>query len=201
MKKRFALICLLASLMPIVQILMIRTGFYLTSTVIMIALPLKVNAESAQFYLKRADEKFSRKDYYAAISDYTRVIEMGYARSYPIRRRGRSKYYLGDLSGALSDFNQAILNEPLIRFNYQFRGDAKADMGDNYGAISDYKRAIEIDPNDPYSYIFSGYAKLNLKDINGACLDWRIAKNKDIKNNFQSPGLMLSRYCINLNTK
>ena len=195
MKKRTALIGVFASLMPIVQILIIGTGAYISSTVFMTAFPLKVNAETAQFYLRRADEKFNRKDYYAAISDYTRVIEIGYSVSYPIRRRGRAKYYLGDFSGALSDFNQAIKKEPGNIFNYQFRGDTKADMGDNYGAISDYSRAIEIDPNDPYSYLFSGYAKLNLKDINGACSDWRIAKRKDTKNIFQSIDLMLSRNC------
>ena len=197
MKKRTALIGVLASLMPIGQILMIGTGAYFTSTVLMTAFPLKVNAETAQFYLRRADEKLVRKDYYGAISDYTRVIEIGYSNSYPIRRRGRAKYYLGDFSGALSDFNKAIKKEPGIRFSYQFRGDTKADMGNNYGAISDYIRAIEIDPNDPYSCLFSGYAKLNLKDINGACFDWRIAKRKDTKNIFKSIDFVLSSYCTN----
>jgi len=196
MKKRTAFIGAILSLIPLGQPLIIKTGLVLSSSALITSLPVNVNAETAQFYIRRADEKFIKKDYYAAIFDYNRAIEIGYPLSYPIRRIGRAKYYLGDFSGALLYFNQAIAKEPSNRFNYQFRGDTKADMGDNYGAISDYNRAIEIDPSDPYSYIFSGYAKLNLNDINGACFDWQIAQRKDAENIF-NVDFLLSSYCSN----
>ena len=196
MKKRTAFIGKIIFLISLGQPLIFKNVVVLSSAVLTISLPVNVNAETAQFYITRADEKFIKKDYYAAISDYTRAIEIGYPLSYPIRRIGRAKYYMGDFSGALLYFNQAIAKEPRNRFNYQFRGDTKADMGDNYGAISDYNRAIEIDPSDPYSYIFSGYAKLNLDDINAACSDWEIAQRKDAENIF-NVDFLLSSYCSN----
>ena len=196
MKKRTAFIGKIIFLISLGQPLIFKNVVVLSSAVLTISLPVNVNAETAQFYITRADEKFIKKDYYAAISDYTRAIEIGYPLSYPIRRIGRAKYYMGDFSGALLYFNQAIAKEPRNRFNYQFRGDTKADMGDNYGAISDYNRAIEIDPSDPYSYIFSGYAKLNLDDINAACFDWEIAQRKDAENIF-NVDFLLSSYCSN----
>ena len=53
MKKRTAFIGAILSLIPLAQPLIIKTGIVLSSTGLIISLPEKVNAESAEFYLNQ----------------------------------------------------------------------------------------------------------------------------------------------------
>ena len=76
MKKRTAFIGVILSLIPLCQPLLIKTGMVLSSSAVMLSLPEKVNAESADFYFDRAYEKADKGDHYGAISDYTKAIEL-----------------------------------------------------------------------------------------------------------------------------
>ena len=76
MKKRTALIGAILSLIPLGQPLLIKTGVVLSSTAVMLSLPEKALAESAVFYYNRGNDKSDAGDYYGAISDYTKAIEM-----------------------------------------------------------------------------------------------------------------------------
>ena len=180
MKKRTAIISALVSLLPMGQPLLIGTGAALTSAAVMLFVPEKAKAESARFYIKRGDEKLSNEDYYGAISEFNKAIDINSNDSYAYRRRGRSKFWIQDYQGSLSDYNKSIEIDPSNKFTYQFRGDTKLDSGDSYGAISDFLKAIDIDPKDPYSYDFMGDAKQKLGDIKGACSDWREASSLKI---------------------
>ena len=61
---------------------------------------------SAQ-YFKSGFDKFEAKDYYGAIADYTKAIELdpNYRNAYT--NRGINKENLGDLNGACADWKKA----------------------------------------------------------------------------------------------
>ena len=179
MKKRTAVIGALVSLLPIGQPLVIGTGTVLTSAGVMLSVPEKVNAESADFYFNSAYEKAERGDYYGAISDYTKSIEINPNDQDAFYNRGISKIKLKDYYGAISDYTKAIeINPKKVKaYNNIAYIKRKKEINDNYGAIFYATKAIEIDPNSANSYLNRGVAKKNLGDMNGACDDWRKASS------------------------
>ena len=61
MKKRIAFIGTILSLISYGQPLIFK-NVVLSSAALMISLPVNVNAETAQFYITRADEKFIKRN-------------------------------------------------------------------------------------------------------------------------------------------
>ena len=110
MKKRTAIIGALVALLPIGQPLMIGTGAALTSAALMVSIPEKANAESAQFYLGRGFNKGESGDWYGAISDFTKALEMNPSREMRaliIFGRGAAKEQIGNIKSACSDWRKA----------------------------------------------------------------------------------------------
>ena len=181
MKKRTAVIGALVSLLPMGQPLVIGTGAALTSAAVMLAFPEKANAESAMFYFERALKKQNEgRDYYGAISDYNKAIEMQELSTYNLAaayyNRGKAKSDIKDYKEALSDFNKAIDINPNKPDYYTFRGNTKSRLkADEYAAISDFNKAINLDLNNLLAYINRGISKERIGDIKGACSDWRKA--------------------------
>ena len=62
---------------------------------------------SAQ-YFKSGFDKFEAKDYYGAIADYTKAIELNPNGDGSYYNRGLSKANLNDHYGAIADFTKAI---------------------------------------------------------------------------------------------
>ncbi len=173
MKKRTAFIGAILSLIPLGQSLLIKTGVVLSGSALILSLPEKVQAQSADFYIDIADEKFNDEDYYGAISEYNRALKINPYSVYALSRIGRSKYYLQDYKGALQILDKAIKMDENYKFSFVIRGDVKFDLGDYYGAISDYNKSIKIDSNDSFPYYFRGLAKKEIGDSNGACSDMK----------------------------
>ena len=148
MKKRTAFLGAILSLIPFGQPLIIKTGGVLSTAGLMLSVTEKVNAESADYYFDSAYKKGEKGDYYGAISDYTKAIEINpqYAKSY--YNRGWNKGKLKDYYGAISDYTKAIEIDPDNKGAYKNRGISKRKLKDYYGAISDYNKALEIDPKD-----------------------------------------------------
>ena len=107
MKKHTAIFGAMVSLMPMGQPLMIGTGTVLTSAAVMLSVPEKAQAESAAFYYNRGVDKYKDGNYYGAIADYTKAIEINprYADAY--RNRGIAKENIGDMKGACADWRKA----------------------------------------------------------------------------------------------
>ena len=65
-------------------------------------------SQTAKDYFERAYEKDENGDYYGAISDYTKAIELkpDYAEAY--HNRSISKEEIGDLKGACDDAKKAV---------------------------------------------------------------------------------------------
>ena len=93
----------------------------------MLYLPDKLNAETFNFYFDRAFRKGENGDYYGAIADYTKAIEINPQDVKSYYNRGISKYNLQDYYGAISDNTKAIEINPQYENDYYNRGNAKED--------------------------------------------------------------------------
>ncbi len=144
MKKRTAIIGALMSLVPFGQPLVIGTGAALTNAAVMLSFSETAQAESAIFYYNRGIDKKDSGDYYGAISDYTKAIEINprYAEAY--NNRGSVKDNLEDYYGAISDYNKAIEINPRLAVAYGNRGIAKKRIGDILGACADWRQSASL---------------------------------------------------------
>ena len=133
------------------------------------------NLQTSEEYFYRAYEKYILKDYYGAIADYTKAIEINPNNASTYYNRGLVKYKLKDYYGAIEDYTKAIEIDPNFANAYYNRGLSKKNLKDYYGAIADYTKAIEINPNDAKAYNNRGVVKYYSGDTNGACKDGRKA--------------------------
>jgi len=109
MKKRTAFIGAILSLIPFGQPLLIKTGVFLSSSAVMLSLTERVNAErTSKFYFDRGFEKGNKGDYYGAISDYTKAIEINPQYANAFKNRSISKENIGDIKGACEDAKKAV---------------------------------------------------------------------------------------------
>ena len=144
MKKRTAFIAAILSLIPFGQPLLIKAGAVLSTTGLMLAVHEKVHANDAVFYYNRANEKFRNNDYYGAISDYTKAIEINpnYAKAF--NNRGYVRRMNEDYYGAIADAIRAIEINPNYGLAYANLGTAKDLLGDIEGACADWKTAFDL---------------------------------------------------------
>ena len=121
--------------------------------------------KTVEEYIDIGKEKSDLKDYYGAIAEFTKAIELNnYSWGYPYFLRGAAKADLNDYKGAVLDYTKAINIEENEGF-YSSRAEAKVELKDFYGAIADYTKVIELDPNTPL-FIYRARAELfrNLRD-------------------------------------
>ncbi len=175
MKKRTAVIGALLSLLPLGQPLVIGTGAVLTSALVILSVPVKVNAESSDFYYERGLNKIKSGDFNAAISNFNKAIEKNPRDADAYINRGYAKHQSGDLYGAISDFNKAIEIDPRDAISYNNLGWSKNDLKDYQGAIFDLNRAIEINPKYGNAFYNRGRSKYYLNDAYGAISDFNTA--------------------------
>jgi len=135
----------------------------------------KSNLNTAEEYFYRGYDKSDKGDYYGAISDFTKAIEINPNLANAYFTRGNAKYNLKDYNGAIADFTKAIEINPNFAKAYYNRGNSKSDLKDYYGAISDFTKAIEINPNSANAYNNRGNSKSDLKDYYGAISDYNKA--------------------------
>ena len=142
MKKRTAFIGAILSLIPLGQPLIIKTGVVLSGSALMLSLPEKVNAESVNFYFDRARKKSDSGDFYGAISDYSKVIEIDPYYAEAFYNRGNRKRDIGDKYGAISDYSKAIEIDSFFSLAYVARSIQKEKLDDLIGACKDAKNAV-----------------------------------------------------------
>ena len=131
-------------------------------------------------YLDRGYQKINSRDYYGAVADFSKAIELDPDNaSLNYDGRGLAKYLLKDYKGSINDFSKAIELDPNNFRAYGNRGNAKKSSKDYYGAINDYSKVVESDDADPklieLTFTMRAIAKSNLGDRNGACADMRKA--------------------------
>ena len=139
----------------------IETAIYETST----------KLETSEEYFYSGYVKKKAKDFYGAILDYNKAIELDPNFTQAYINRGNSKYNLKDYYGAISDCTKAIELDPNDALAYINRGNSKANLKDYYRAISDFTKAIELDPNYAQAYNNRAISKAYNNDYTGACED------------------------------
>ena len=148
MKKRTAFIGGILSLIPLGQPLLIKTVVVLSGSALILTFPEIVNAETANFYITSGVDKAKAGDYYGAISDYTKAIEINPKSALAYYNRANSKDELKDYYGAISDYTKAIEIDPNHKSAYKNRGIAKEKIGDLKGACDDWRQTVFLSPND-----------------------------------------------------
>ena len=144
MKKRTAFIGAILSLIPLGQPLLIKTGVVLSGSALIILMPVKVNAESANFYDYQGLKEWNNKNYSAAIRNYNKAIEIEPNNALLYGKRGNCYYQLGDFYKAISDYNQSLKLNPNDEAIFLFRGMAKQKIGFIKGACSDWKMSSAL---------------------------------------------------------
>jgi tetratricopeptide (TPR) repeat protein len=153
-------------------------------------------AQTAEEYLYRAIEKNYKVDYYGAISDFTKAIELGIVNVfYVYNNRAFSKSNLEDYKGAMEDYNKSIENYPDYSEAYNNRGLTKSFLKDHNGAINDFTSAIDVNSNFikdfpeheevlSLAYHNRGVSKNDINDYVGAISDF--TKAIELNNKFLS---------------
>jgi len=90
-----------------------------------------------------------RKDYQAAIDNYTKAIEASPFVASHYFDRGVAWYRKGDAKKAEEDLSKAIILDPRLAVAYTFRGLVRMKGGDQAGALKDYNTALGLNPRDP----------------------------------------------------
>ena len=80
--------------------------------ILLLFIPLVSFGQTANEYFNNAIEKITNQDYYGAIADYTKAIEIdpNYVRAYAFR--GDAKRLLNDYNRAIADYTKAIEIDP-----------------------------------------------------------------------------------------
>jgi|TARA_B110000902_G_scaffold213257_1_gene244649 tetratricopeptide (TPR) repeat protein len=141
--------------------------FLLTS---FISCNTSVSLEKSKELVRTGIAKERAKDYFGAIADYTKAIELNPNNVSAYGNRGNSKINLKDYSGAMLDFNKCIELKPNNSNSYGNRGVLKSKLKDYYGAIEDYSKAIELDPREGIWYSNMGLLRDLLKDYDIAII-------------------------------
>ena len=144
--------------------------------ILMLFFSFKIIAQSNFDYIDYYNSGLSKvksNDYFNAIADLNKAIELNPDLAAAYLLRGIAKNSLEDYRGALIDYSKSIELNPENSIAYNLRGTLKGGfLEDLRGSISDLSKAIELNPRDDASYSARGAMKYHLKDSDGACLDW-----------------------------
>ena len=86
--------------------------------------------QTSSEYFDSGYDKAENGDYYGAISDYTKAIELNPNDAAAYHNRGWSKNKLKDYNGAIADYNKAIELDPNYTDAYHNRGYSKNILED-----------------------------------------------------------------------
>ena len=144
MKKRTAFVGAILSLMPFGQPLLIKTGVVLSSSAVILSLPEKVNAESAYYFYQSGMNNYKNGDYFKAVYDFTKAIEIdpNYADAY--HWRALVKMFLEDYSFALRDINKTLQLLPNDKAAWTTLGLVKMSLKDMKGACDAWRKSSEL---------------------------------------------------------
>ena len=176
MKKRTAFIGAILSLIPFGQPLIIKTGVVLSTAGLILSVPEKVNAESADFYLKKLEEFYLiRGEENTTIFYANKLLQIDPSNIDAYWYRAYAKVELGLYEDGINDYKKAIALGDKDPMTYTNIGYAFYELGDNYKAISYYNKSLQMDSTNIRAYLNRGIAKEEIRDLKGACADWRKA--------------------------
>ena len=176
MKKRTAFIGALLSLIPFGQTSLINTGVVLSTTGLILSVPEKVNAESADSYLNNLEEIYLIKgEENTTIFYANKLLQIDPSNIDAYWFRAYAKVELGLYEDGINDYKKSIALGDKDPMTYNNIGYAFYSLGDNYKAISYYNKSLQMDSTNITAYLNRGISKEKISDLQGACADWRKA--------------------------
>ena len=114
----------------------------------------KSNKAESDGFINSGVAKDNSQDYYGAMTDYNKAIELNPNSSLAYYDRGTLKLNkLHDYRGAIVDFDKAIEIDPNYAVAYGNRGAAKFNLNDKNSACLDFSKAGELGFMGAYDYI------------------------------------------------
>jgi len=120
-------------------------------------------------FIKRYKNKLTAIDYYtcgqiksyqndhnAAISAYSRSIQLDKNNVYSLNNRGYTYNLIGQYNKAIKDFNRVITLEKSHAYAMNNRGLSKVKLGDLENGIIDIKKSLQLDDTNSYCYMNLG---------------------------------------------
>lgn len=130
---------------------------------------------SAADFCDRAAKKVSTGNYAAAISHYSRALQIDSKNAQTYSQRGFAYYQLGAYKEAFKDYSQALKLNPQLAEAYYNRGIARRKLGYPQGAIQDFNQALRFNTNDAQAYRNRGVTRADLGDSKTAISDLQTA--------------------------
>lgn len=123
-------------------------------------------ADRGRVYTMRGVAWMREEEPTAAISDFTRAIEVDAENIAALKGRARAYAAVKKFDKAVEDWSRVIAARPDAEENYRERADANFAAGKTSDALADYDRAIAIDNRNPESFIGKGrvYGELGKRD-------------------------------------
>lgn len=128
--------------------------------------------ESAEAYLERAEQRFSRGDLHGAISDSDAALELDEKCLDAYLQRGIARAAHDQVDEAIADFDRALELEPTHVAALLNRALAYYAQQSFMQAIVDLDLAAQTDPDSPEVFTNRGIVRCVLKDYSGARADF-----------------------------
>lgn len=110
------------------------------------------SAELKQRALARGAAHIDRRDYDAAVADFTAIIKLDAYNADAYYGRGLAHHRKGSLDAAVADYDRAVEIVPPTTKAFGARGAAKLAQGKMADAIADFDEAVKADPKDAVNY-------------------------------------------------
>lgn len=123
-------------------------------------------------YFNSAAERYGKRDWAGAISDYTKGLERRQGTADIYVSRGNARDENGDPAGAIADYTKALELNPNYADAYFNRGITRLRQGDLDGCLADYDRAIQLNTSAGTYYFYRTVVKERKGDILGAAADF-----------------------------
>ncbi|MDJ0570241.1 MAG: DnaJ domain-containing protein [Pleurocapsa sp. MO_192.B19] len=140
--------------------------------------------QTAQDFYNRGTLRVQTKEYWKAIDDYTKAIELNPKFIDAYLKRCEMRYKLGDNQGVLDDCYEILNINPQVTKAHYYQGRARYSLGCTQAAIESYSIAIAQDHYYPQAYYYRGIAhkdlqiiSLAVQDLNQAAELFRAQKN------------------------
>lgn len=135
----------------------------------------KALAEKIATQLKEGEIAFGGNDWDAAVSIYSKVIELDLGACRAWAGRGGAYLRQGLLEEALADLNEALTIDGSNLFALRDRGEVRFKTGDFDGASADFNKKLSLAPGDGRALCGRGEVKMQKGDKEGALADFQFA--------------------------
>ncbi len=159
---------------------------------------IEKNQNNDRAYFYRGLAFSSKKNFIAAIEDYSKAIEL-LPSSFYFLLRGEAFFKSNKKLDSLSDFNKVIeigSQANYLSIAHDYVGQIKSGFGDNENAIISYTKAIELNPQNFEAYNNRAKTKSMINDYYGAIddLEMMIEINENSFYPYYALGIMYGQY-------